>query len=119
MTAPTTPSGDDNKWTGIGYLASGCCGIIPLALFFLKQDVSPYVKFHWLQAFAISFCLAIIFLALGMFHGVPGLGALLGIVQGLLSIVSLILWLVLVVAGFTGKDIRVPGLADTIQGFIK
>lgn len=119
MSAPTTPSADDNKWAGIGYVGFACCGILPLVMFFLKTDVSPYVKFHWLQSFTLSMSFVVLFILLAFLGSIPGIGFVFHMIGLLLNLVCLVTWIGLIIAGFTGKDIRVPGIADTLQGFIK
>ena len=112
-------SSDDKLWAGLGYFGAACLGIPALILYFVKQDVSPYVKYHFLQSFVYGLSTGILMSVLWTlstmdliwFFGFMLAMTMLGI--------TILCWIILIVMGFCGKDYRIPGLAGLLAPYAK
>jgi len=121
--APTNAATQAPMAENVASLLCYILGWVTGLVFFLI-DKRPNVRFHAAQSIVvfgglniISFCLRM--LGLGLMAG--GLGGFsLGImISGLVSILTLVLWILLMVKGFQGERFRVPlaaDLADTLFG---
>lgn len=107
---------EDKQWSGIGYVGAICCGIPALILFFVKPNVSAFVKYHWLQSFAFGILCLVISIGLNALSFMIPPAALLGLV---VSPVLLLAWVALIIVGFTGKDFRIPGISSLIEPYAK
>jgi uncharacterized membrane protein len=109
------PTSDDKLWSGLGYAGLVCCMVPTLVIFFLKKGESDYIKFNGLQA--IGFWL--VFLVIGVIFftlaHIPVLGFLAGIVQLVVNLVFMAAWIYLMIQGFSGKEVRIPVMADFIE----
>jgi len=100
MTGGATSTGLSQKVAiALSYFFGWIGGLIML-LFLEKQNRT--VRFHAMQSVILFGVLSI---ALAVLHGLPVIG-------GLLSLVSFISWLGLTIAGFLGRDIRLPYIAE-------
>src|SRR5438105_4442928 len=103
MTGGTTSTGlSQNVAVALSYLFGWIGGLVML-LFLEKQNKT--VRFHAMQSVILFGVLSIV---LAVLHGVPVIG-------GLLSLVSFISWLGLTIAGFLGRDIRLPYIAKWVD----
>jgi len=106
MTSGATSSGlSQNVAVALSYLFGWIGGLIML-LFIEKQNRT--VRFHAMQSVILFGILSIL---LAVLHGVI-------IIGGLLSFVSFISWLGLTIAGFLGRDIRLPYIAEWADKFV-
>jgi uncharacterized membrane protein len=106
MTSGATSSGlSQNVAVALSYLFGWVGGLIML-LFIEKQNRT--VRFHAMQSVILFGILSIL---LAVLHGVILIG-------GLLSFVSFISWLGLTIAGFLGRDIRLPYIAEWADKFV-
>jgi len=96
---PTSTGLSQNVAVALSYLFGWVGGLVML-LFLEKQNRT--VRFHAMQSVILFGVLSI---ALAVLHGIPVIG-------GLLSLVSFISWLGLTIAGFLGRDIRLPYIAE-------
>jgi uncharacterized membrane protein len=122
--AATTQSGlAENAAGALCYALGWITGLI---FFFI--DKRPYVRFHAAQSIVVFGGLHILEIALGMFFGF-GLfggfgGGLVGfglgtVIYMLISIGSLILWILLMVKAYQGQRFRVPIAANIADSIFK
>jgi uncharacterized membrane protein len=114
------PTSDDKLWAGLSYVGIICCMIPTVVIFFLKKDESAYLKFNSLQALGFGLATIVIGFALGIVVGligqaIPLLGLLAGLVPLVVQLGFLGYWIYLMIQAFTGKDVRIPILADFID----
>ncbi len=87
-------------------------------LIFFLTDKRPFVRFHAAQSIVVFGALMIIRIIIGMLFATSGLAGMgtgfsLGIMlSGLVSIVSLILWILLMVKAYQGERFRLPIAAE-------
>jgi uncharacterized membrane protein len=98
------------------YVAGPFTGII-----FLLIDKRPFVKFHAAQSIVIFGGLFILRVGLGIVLGSGGLlGAGLWLaIAGLISLVSFVLWILLMIKAYQHELFKVPvaaGIAESIAG---
>ncbi len=107
------PTSDDKLWGGLSYVGLACCMIPTIVIFFLKKDESRFIKFHALQALAVGIVMIVLnVISMVISAIIPILG---GLVSILLMVVLTVVWIFLMIQAFTGKDYRVPQLADFID----
>jgi uncharacterized membrane protein len=90
-------------------VAIGLCyvlGWITGLVFFFAEKQNRTVRFHAMQSIIVFGGLSILSLILGY---LPFVG---GVLTGLIDFVSLVAWLGLMIAGFTGRDIRLPYISE-------
>jgi uncharacterized membrane protein len=99
------------------YLLGWLTGII-----FLLIDKRPFVRFHAAQSiviFGTLFCLRLV-LAFAFIGGsMLGFWAFHALVSGILSLITLVAWIVLMLMAYQGKMFEVPiaaGIAKSIAG---
>jgi len=109
------PSSDDKLWGGLSYVGFMCCLIPTIVIFLLKKDESAYIKFNSLQALGYGLASWVIHIAFLILSQIPVLGFFSGLVWFLVMIGLFGYWVYLMVMAFTGKDIRIPYLADFID----
>ena len=91
-------------------------------LIFLLIDKRPFVRFHAAQSiviFGFLFLLRLVFSFGFMGGGFSGLFSLWWMISGLLSLVTLVAWIVLMISAYQGKMFEVPvaaGIAKSIAG---
>jgi len=87
-------------------------------LIFLLIDKRPFVQFHAKQSIVVFGGLNIIHFVVGMIFGVSILAGGLGtasaglLLSRLISLVTFVLWIVLMIKAYQGQRFRVPGAAD-------
>lgn len=109
------PNSDDKLWAGLSYTGLVCCMIPTIVIFLMKKGESDYIKFHGLQAMGFWLALFVVQVGLTMTSYVPGIGIVAGLVSLLVGIASLGVWVYLMIVGFTGKDFKIPVLAEFIE----
>jgi uncharacterized membrane protein len=101
----------------LSYLLGWLTGII-----FLLIDKRPFVRFHAAQSIVVFGALFVIRLVLIFaFVGGTYLGfwAFHALISGIISLITLVAWLVLMVTAYQGKTFEVPiaaGIARNIAG---
>lgn len=117
VAAPSTEGLQENIAALLAYVLGWLTGII-----FLLIDKRPYVKFHAAQSIVVFGGLTILRIGIGIvagiFGGISGLGAIVGLGM-LTSLIGLILWILLMVKAYQHQNFRVPiaaGIADSIAG---
>jgi uncharacterized membrane protein len=112
-----TPGLQENVAGALCYLLGWLTGII-----FLLIDKRPLVRFHAAQSIVVFGFLFLCRIALtfgGLGSGVFGVLALWSLISMLLSVVTLVAWIVLMVLTYQGKRVEVPiaaGIAKNIAG---
>ena len=121
--APTSAATQAPMAENVASLLCYVLGWVTGLIFFLI-DKRPNVRFHAAQSIVVFGGLNIVSICLRMF----GLGLLAGglggwslgiMISGLVSLLTLALWILLMVKGFQGERFRVPlaaDLADTLFG---
>jgi uncharacterized membrane protein len=109
------PTSDDKLWAGLSYVGIGCCMIGTIVIFLLKKGESDYIKFHSLQAIGFGVVLIVLYFLFGILSSIPVVGLLASIPMILLMLGSFGYWIYLMIQAFTGKDVRIPVLADWIE----
>jgi uncharacterized membrane protein len=114
---PTTSGLQENVAGFLSYLLGWLTGII-----FLLIDKRPFVRFHAAQSIVVFGALFVIRLVLIFaFVGGAYLGfwAFHALISGIISLITLVAWLVLMVTAYQGKTFEVPiaaGIARSIAG---
>jgi uncharacterized membrane protein len=89
------------------YILGWVTGIV-----FLLIDKRPFVRFHAAQSIVVFGVLSLVRIVLAIgFTGGPGYGffSLWALISMLVSIVTVVAWIVLIVFAFQGKQYEVPG----------
>ena len=111
--APSTEGLAENVAGLLCYLGAWVTGII-----FLLIDKRPWVKFHAAQSIVVFGGLTVIRIALGitggMFGGFFGWGLF-----ALISLVSLVMWILLMIKAYQHESFRVPIAADIADSIAK
>jgi uncharacterized membrane protein len=90
-------------------------------LIFLLIDKRPFVQFHAKQSIVVFGGLNILHFVIGMMFGVSILAGGLGtasaglLLSRLISLVTFVLWIVLMIKAYQGQRFRVPGAADVAE----
>ncbi|HVA79492.1 MAG TPA: DUF4870 domain-containing protein [Candidatus Binataceae bacterium] len=105
----------NNIIAAVTYLGFFVTGIIFLYLEPYSQD--DYVRFHARQSIGFSVLWFAVEIVFGVFIAVlpHSLGALLGVVQGLVNLAFAIFWLFLIYKAYSGERYRIPELADIVD----
>jgi uncharacterized membrane protein len=125
VAAPVAPAASglaENVASLLCYLVGWITGII-----FLIIDKRPTVRFHAAQSIVVFGTLNIVrfvitFGFLGSWHygyGMLGFWSFWGLLSAAVSLITLILWIVLMVTAFQGKRVEIPiaaGIAKGIAG---
>jgi uncharacterized membrane protein len=92
-------------------------------IIFLLIDKRPFVKFHAAQSIVVFGGLFVLRFALIFMHGMMGAGLIgwsfLGMIQLLLSLITLVLWILLMVKAYQHEMFKVPiaaPIAENIAG---
>ncbi len=101
------------------YLVGWLTGLI-----FLLIDKRPFVRFHAAQSIVVFGALFIIriILTFGLFGATWGFFTIWGLISLLVSLITLVAWIVLMVMAYQGKMFEVPiaaGIAKSIAGSTK
>ncbi len=113
---PTPPSVGQATSTGLDpQLAGLLCyilGLVTGVIFFLIEKTNSVVRFHAAQSIVVS--LAMIALAIGLGIGAISwtLGSLFGLLMMLVWLAAFILWIVLMIKGYSGEKWKLPVLGD-------
>jgi uncharacterized membrane protein len=105
----------NNVIAAVTYLGFFVTGIIFLYLEPYSQD--DYVRFHARQSIGFSVLWFAVEIVFGVFIAVlpHSLGALLGVIQGLVNLAFAIFWLFLIYKAYNGERYRIPELADIVD----
>ncbi|MHB8380733.1 MAG: DUF4870 domain-containing protein [Candidatus Binataceae bacterium] len=105
----------NNVIAAVAYLGFFVTGIIFLYLEPYSHD--DYVRFHARQSIGFSVLWFAVEIVFGVFIAVlpHSLGALLGVIQGLINLVFAIFWLFLIYKAYIGERYRIPELADIVD----
>ena len=108
-TGPTSTGIPANVAGALAYVLGPITGVL---FYFLERD-NRFVRFHAAQSIAVSIVMIVISIVLGIIGAVLGFIPFIGwIVAGMLSLgvslVSLVLWVLLMWQAFQGKEWQVP-----------
>jgi uncharacterized membrane protein len=100
------------------YLLGWITGII-----FLLIDKRPFVRFHAAQSIVVFGALNVlrVILVFGLFGPHYGVFSLWWMLSSLISLITLVAWLVLMITAYQGKSVEVPvaaGIAKSIAGSV-
>lgn len=84
-------------------------GFISGLVFILIEKNNKFVRFHAMQSIVVF---GVIFAAQWIISFIPGIGL---IASGLLSILSVVLWIVLMVKGYQGEKYKLPLAGDIAE----
>lgn len=112
MNAPTS---DDKLWAGLSYAGLVCCMVPTIVIFLLKKEESSFIKFNALQAMGLWLCGFVVGIALTILGHIPVVGFLVGIAHLIFLLGFMGCWIFLMIQAFTGKETRIPVLADFID----
>jgi uncharacterized membrane protein len=93
-------------------------GWITGLVFFLIEKENKFVRFHALQSMIVFGALFILQIVVGMFLGVLAmihLGILIPLFNGLVALVSLVLWVVLMIKAYQGEKYKLPIAGDIAE----
>jgi uncharacterized membrane protein len=111
-------------------VASGLCYVLGwlTGLIFLLIDKRPAVKFHAAQSIVVFGGLHVLQIIVGVVFGFGMMGGMWGghmgafgfawLIYACLSLLTFVLWIVLMVKGFQGQKFRVPVAADFAEQLV-
>lgn len=113
----TTSTGLDPKLAG---LLCYILGLVTGLIFFLIEKTNRTVRFHAAQSIVFSIAWIVVWVVLGIVGLVLGqisyaLGNLFGIVSLLVWLGLFIVWIVLLVKGYSGEKWKLPLLGDIAE----
>ncbi|MBW3660301.1 MAG: DUF4870 domain-containing protein [Gemmatimonadetes bacterium] len=113
----TTSTGLDPKLAG---LLCYILGIVTGLIFFLIEKANQTVRFHAAQSIVFSIAWIVVWVVLGVLGIVLGqiswtLGNLFGIVSLLVWLGLFIVWIVLLIKGYSGEKWKLPVLGDIAE----
>jgi uncharacterized membrane protein len=83
-------------------------------IFFLIEKENKFVRFHALQSMIVFGALFVLQIVVGMFLG-AFLGVLVPFFNGLVGLVSLVLWIVLMIKAYQGEKFKLPIAGDIAE----
>ena len=115
--------------SNVAALLSYVLGFITGLIFFLIEKENKYVRFHAMQSIilfgaffvlnmAIGFTASIFFSIMGGFtHGYSGFTGydLISGIQGIISLVAPVLWIVLMIKAYQGEKFKLPVIGDIAE----
>src|SRR5712692_7296011 len=107
---PTSMGMQPNVEAGLSYVLTWVTGLV----FFFVEKQNRFVRFHAMQSilfFGGLFILNILFSIIGGLS-IPFLSGLVGILGGLVGLVTFIGWIVLLINAFQGKYFKLPIVGD-------
>lgn len=98
-----------NKETAgaLSYVLGPITGVV-----FLVLEKSPFVRFHAMQSI-------VVFVSLFVLQAVLGMTIVLAVLVPLISILSFVLWLLLIYKAWQGEEWEVPVLGKYARKFVK
>lgn len=114
---PDTSTGLDAQLSG---LLCYILGIVTGLIFFLIEKKSDVVRFHAAQAIVFSIAVFVLMIALNIFQFVLyqiswGLGGIFGLLSTLVWLATFVLWIVLLVKGYSGEKWKLPIVGDIAE----
>ena len=103
---------EDRLWAGLGYAGLPIMMIPTLLILWFKRDESDYIYLNLLQALAFGVLFVIVNVIFQFMVSIPLMGLLVLPAYGLILIVFSLVWLLLTVLAFMGKDVRIPLLTE-------
>jgi len=94
----------ENLAAALAYLGIFITGIIVLVM----EKENKFVRFAALQSTVFFLAMMVFGWVVGLFTWIPLLGALIGLVRGLVSIAVFITWLYLVFSAYKGQAVKLP-----------
>lgn len=109
MAAKTSMNLDENVAGALCYLLGWVTGII----FYLIEKDNKFVRFHAVQSIIVFLPLMIL---IGIFQAILLFIPFIGwVLSGLISLLTLILWLVLMIKAYQGEKFKVPVCGDIAE----
>ncbi len=118
---PTPPSVGQATSTGLDpQLAGLLCyilGLVTGVIFFLIEKTNSVVRFHAAQSIVVSLAIFVLAIGLGILNVIISaiswtLGSLFGLLMMLVWLAAFILWIVLMIKGYSGEKWKLPVLGD-------
>lgn len=118
---PTSPSMGQATSTGLDpQLAGLLCyilGLVTGVIFFLIEKTNSVVRFHAAQSIVVSLAIFVLAIGLGILNVILSaiswtLGSLFGLLMMLVWLAAFILWIVLMIKGYSGEKWKLPVLGD-------
>ncbi len=111
-------SEEKNSSTGldsnIGGLLAYVLGWVTGLIIFLIETKDEFVRFHAMQSMIVFGAISIFSIVFGVLFRVPYLGAILG---SLLWIASVVLWIILIVKAYQGERYKLPIAGDLAEKY--
>jgi uncharacterized membrane protein len=104
-------SSNENVMGLLAYLGGFVTGII----FLLIEKKNKFVRFHAMQSIIVFGGIFVLEVAFNIIY-IP---ALSGLIQSLLSLLSLVLWILLMVKAYQGKMYKLPTVGDIAEKQVK
>jgi uncharacterized membrane protein len=98
----------------IGGLLSYVLGWISGLVFFLMEEKDDFIRFHAMQSMIVFGAITVFSIVFGILFRVPFLGAILGT---LLWLGSVVLWIVLMVKAYQGERFKLPIAGDLAEKY--
>lgn len=93
----------------LAYLLGPITGII----FLVMEKTNPFIRFHAMQSTIVFGALLVLSLVLGI---VPVIGWIIGVILSpIITIVSFILWIVLMWKAYSGEKYKLPYFGDLAE----
>lgn len=110
----TTFGLSENVAIAIIYFLSFITGII----FLMNEKEDKNIRFHAMQSTILGIGFVILDIIVAVLSVIPILGAVISLVFGIVSLLFGVITIALVVLAFTGKDVRIPVIADLAEARI-
>lgn len=99
----------------VAYILTWITGLI---IFLIADKNDRFVRFHAMQAIILGIALFVLWAVLQLFAILPDpIGAIFGIAQSLLALVALILIVIGIVTGATGRRWKMPLLGNYAEKY--
>ncbi len=87
-------------------------------IFFLIEKEDQFVRFHAMQSIVTFGGITAIQIVLNIFAFIPAIGILFDIVGWIVSIATLVLWILLMVKAYQGERYKLPFAGDFAEKYI-
>jgi uncharacterized membrane protein len=120
--ASGTSEADDRAVLGMKGRTAAAASYILMFLsgfvFFFLERKNRFVRFSAAQSVLLFGSLAIVIAVLQLLTGIFLIGALFGLIVGVLKILTIGLWIVLTVLAYLGKKVKLPFFGDYAESLV-
>ena len=114
----TRSTGDTGLKSNVAAALSYALGFVTGIVFYLIEDDDRFVRFHAAQSIVVFGGLAVADLVASVTFLALALDPIAGLLNGLLSLVTIGLWAFLIVTAYQGETRRIPVAADVADNLV-